>query len=193
MKQSEIYKLHQKYAVGRKILEIGWTHSLIVKEIAIQLADDLKKKYGIRVDKKLIETGAMVHDIGFYEYFNDYRRIKNNYVEHGEKGWRILLKENFSKNEARFALTHVGVGYKENVPITLEEEIVCYADCFHSKGHPRFNYFEEVLEEMKNRNPDFGVIFNRFKDKFGIPNLKKLEKKHKKWHKEINEWVDSVK
>lgn len=193
MKEKEIYELHKKYAAGENILEIGWKHSLIVKEIALQIADSLNKKYGIKTNKKLIKIGALIHDVGFYEYFNDHHRIKDNYVEHGENGYKILKGNGFGEKEARFALTHVGVGYKENVPITLEEEMVCYADCFHSKGHPRFNYFDETLREMKNLNPDFGVILIRFRDKFGIPNLEKLENKYKRWHQKINKWVDSVK
>jgi putative nucleotidyltransferase with HDIG domain len=196
MKQSDIYKLHQKYAHGKykkEILEIVWTHSLIVKNISLQIADELEKKYGIKTDKKLIEIGALLHDIGFYDCFDDDYKNKCEYVLHGKTGYEILIKEGVSKKRARFALAHVGVGFEKNIPITLEEEIVCYADNFHSKGHPRFNSFEESMEEMIKINPDFGVILKRFKDKFGIPDVKELKEKYKKWHEEINEWVESVK
>ena len=87
----------------------------------------------------------------------------------------------------------LALAIKKNIPISLEEEIVCYADNFHSKGHPGFNSFENSLEEMTKINPDYGVILQRYKDKFGIPDLKQLKEKYKKWHKEINEWVESVK
>ena len=189
MNQSSIYKLHQKYAPNEKVLEIGWTHSLIVRDISLQITKKLEKSYGFAIDKNLIEIGALVHDIGYYQYVKN----KKNYVEHGENGYKILIKEEFLKKIARFALTHVGVGYKKNIPISLEEEIVCYADNFHSKGHPRFNVFEESTEEMIKIDPDFGVILKRFKDKFGIPDVSKLEEKYRKWHEEINEWVESVK
>jgi putative nucleotidyltransferase with HDIG domain len=195
MKQSDIYKLHQKYSHGKykkEALEIGWTHSLIVKNISMQIAEKLEKDYGISVDKKLIDIGALIHDIGFYDYFDDDYKIRGNYVEHGKKGYEILIKEGISQKRARFALTHVGVGIEKNIPISLEEEIVCYADNFHSKGHPRFNTFEDSLEEMNKFSLDNGVIFKRFKDKFGIPDLEELKKKYKKWHQEINEWVDGV-
>ena len=188
MKQSDIYKLHQKCAPNEKILEIGWNHSLIVKDISLQIAKKLQKKYDFKIDKNLIEIGALVHDIGYYQYIKN----KKNYVEHGENGYKILIKEGFSKKIARFALTHVGVGYKKNIPISLEEEIVCYADNFHSKGHPRFNVFEELTEEMVKIDPEFGVILKRFKDKFGIPDVSKLEEKYRRWHEEINEWVKSL-
>jgi len=195
MKQSDIYKLHQKYAHGKykkEMLEIGWTHSLIVKNIAMQIADKLEKDYGIKTDKKLIEIGALIHDIGFYQYFDDDYKIKKNYVDHGKTGYEILIKEGASQKRARFALTHVGVGIGKNIPISLEEEIVCYADNFHSKGHPGFNNFENSLEEMNKFGIENGINFRRFKDKFGIPDLKELREKYEKWHKEINEWVEGV-
>ena len=195
MKQSSIYKIHEKYAHGKykkEILEICWTHSLIVKNIAIQIADKLEKKYGIETDKKLIEIGALVHDIGYYDCFDDCRKKICDYVLHGKMGYEILLKEGVSKKRARFALTHVGVGVDKDIPISLEEEIVSYADNFHSKGHPGFNSFEESMEEMIKINPDYGVILERFKNKFGIPDLKELEDKYKNWHKKINEWVSKI-
>jgi putative nucleotidyltransferase with HDIG domain len=196
MKQSDIYRLHQKQAHGKykkEMVEIGWTHSLIVRSIALQIAQKLEKEYGIKTDTKLIEIGALIHDIGFYKYFDDDYKIQNNYILHGRTGYEILIKEGVSKKRARFALTHVGVGYEKDIPISLEEEIVSYADKFHSKGHPRFNTYEESLGEMININPDYKVIMERYKDKFGIPDIKELEKKYKKWHKEINEWKDGIK
>ncbi len=85
------------------------------------------------------------------------------------------------------------MGYEKDIPISLEEEIICYADDFHSKGHPGFNSFEDSMEELTKIDPNLGVILQRFSDKFGIPKLKGLKEKYAKWHKEINEWVDSVK
>lgn len=195
MKQSDVYRLHQKYSTGEKNLEIGWKHSLIVKEISLQIADRLEKEYSIKTDRKLLEFGALTHDIGFYQYFDKNHKMinKDKYIEHGRVGYEILIKEKISKRKARFALTHVGVGYKKDIPISLEEEIVGYADNFHSKGRPQFNSFEESLDELNKINPDFGVIFVRFRDKFEIPDLSDLKGKYKKWHKEINEWIDGVK
>ena len=189
MKQSDIYKIHQKLSHGvskSRTLEICWTHSLIVRTIADQIADKLEKEYGITTDKKLIEIGALVHDVGYYNCFDDNGKKIKDYVLHGKMGYEILLKMGVSKKRARFALTHVGVGFEHDIPISLEEEIVCYADNFHSKRHPGFNTFKETKEEMIKINPDYGIILERFKDKFGIPELKALEKKYKEWHEEIN-------
>lgn len=196
MKQSDIYKLHQKYAIGKfkkEMVEIVWTHSLIVKNIALQIVEKLEREYAFKIDKTLIEIGALIHDIGTYQYFDDDFNIGKNYGLHGRTGYDILIKEGVSKKRARFALTHIGVGYENDIPISLEEEIVAYADNFHSKKPVRFNSFEEEKKHLENFGIDKGVIYERFKDKFGIPDLKELENKYKKWHKEINEWRDSVK
>ena len=196
MKQSSIYKLHQKYSEGeyqKERLEIGWTHCLIVKSIALQIADKLEKDYGIKTDKKLIEIGALIHDIGIYQYLDDNYKTKKNYVLHGRLGYEILLKEGISKKRARFALTHIGVGYEKDIPISIEEEIVAYADSFHSKKPVRFNSYENEKKHLEGFDPNKGVIYERFKDKFGIPDLKELEDKYKNWQKEINEWMESMK
>jgi uncharacterized protein len=210
MKQSDIYKLHQKYSHGsfkEKMVEIVWTHSLIVKSIALQIAEKLEKEYGIKTDKKLIEFGALIHDIGYYGCFDDdYKKICL-YVLHGKKGFDILLNEKVSKKRARFALCHIGVGLSKEqiekdkldlplenlIPISLEEEIVAYADSFHTKGHPSFGSFEESLKEVNGHNEKYGSIYERFRDKFGVPELKDLKEKYNTWHKEINEWIESRK
>ncbi|MFA6184718.1 MAG: HD domain-containing protein [Candidatus Shapirobacteria bacterium] len=196
MKQSVIYKLHQKYSVGnfqKEKLEIGWTHSLIIKNISLQIADKLERNYGVKTDKKLIEIGALIHDIGIYEYLDGGYKTKKNYVLHGRTGYEILIKEGVSKKRARFALTHIGVGYENDIPISIEEEIVAYADSFHSKKPVRFNSYDEEKKILESFGQDKCIIYERFKDKFGIPDLKELKEKYEKWHEEINEWVDSVK
>ena len=187
MKESDIYKLHQKYSTDKKLLEICWTHSQIVKEIALMICKELKSKYPLQINETLIKQGALTHDIGKYGCG------KKNYVQHGEKGYEILIKEGFSLPVARFALTHVGVGIGNNIPISLEEEIVCYADSFHSKGKPRFNHYKGIIEDLKKFGNNNVIIMERFRKKFGVPNLSNLEKKYKKWHKEINDWVNTVK
>jgi len=44
MIQEEIYKLHQKYAGSKKDLDLVWAHSLIVRDIALELVENLIKK-----------------------------------------------------------------------------------------------------------------------------------------------------
>lgn len=190
--ENQIKKLHEKCAKNKETLDDVWTHSQIVKEIAVLICKGLEKKYQIKTDIELIKTGALVHDIGYYACFDkNFFRIKNK-IRHGEIGYKILKKEKMSENIARFCLTHIGTGITkehiqkqklplkkiDQIPITLEEEIVCYADIFHSKNPSEFNTFEYIKKKWKNISANEEIILNRFKLKFGIPNLKKLKEKY---------------
>jgi uncharacterized protein len=186
MNQDIIYKLHQKYAEGenqKELLDLVWGHSLIVRDIAIELANNLIKK-GIKIDKELVEIGALIHDIGCYDY---YKKINSMpYILHGIRGYEILKNEGFSEEIAKIATIHLGVGIvKENIvannlplehknfiPITLEEELVAYSDNFHSKKGPSFMTFEEAKEKLAGLWSESPIIFERFRKKFGEPVIK---------------------
>jgi len=185
MNQSDIYKLHQKYAEGENqetILKAVWGHSLIVRDIALELAENLIKK-GIKIDKGLVEIGCLVHDIGCYRCYEFYGRTEGPYIQHGVKGYEILKKEGFSEEVAKMAMIHLGVGlvkenviasklpldHKDYIPITLEEELVAYADNFHSKSGPKFDSFEDSRMKLSKLWPESVVIFDRFRKKFGEP------------------------
>jgi len=188
MTQEEIYKLHQKYAEGEKqkeLLDLVWGHSLIVRDIALKLADNLIKRE-IKIDKNLVEVGALVHDIGCYDYYKKVDGVP--YILHGIRGYEILKNEGFSEEVARIATVHLGVGItKENViasnlpleakdymPITLEEELVAYSDNFHSKKGFQFLNFKEAKEKLADLWSESPIIFERFKKKFGEPDLKQI-------------------
>ena len=192
MNQSAIYRLHQNQTHGKykkEMLELVWGHSLIVKNIAIEIAEKMEKDYGCKIDRKLVEIGALLHDIGVYDYFDDDFNIGGKYILHGRTGYEILIKAGVSKKRARFSLVHIGVGYENDIPVTVEEEIVAYSDNFHSKIPVRFNSYEGEKKHLEGFGLNKGVLFERFKDKYGLPDLKNLEKKYKKWQEEFNEWM----
>jgi len=108
------------------------------------------------------------------------------YILHGVRGYEILKNEGFEEEIARIATIHLGVGLiKENVlannlpleakdyiPITLEEELVAYADNFHSKKGPVFINFSEAKEKLAGLWSESPIIFERFRKKFGEPEIK---------------------
>ena len=79
----------------------------------------------------------------------------------------MLRNEGLPKH-ARVAERHTGTGLtKETIqrqglplplhdfsPITIEEQIVCYADKFFSKSHPERVKTSEQVREMLSRFPD---------------------------------------
>ena len=105
-------------------------HCEEVAKLALEIASKLEKK-GIKVDLKLVEAGALLHDIG---------RSKSHAVDHGVVGAKIAESEGLPEEVVRIIKRHVGggitsqeaekFGWPKDVyePVTLEEKIVSYAD-----------------------------------------------------------------
>ena len=97
--KEEILELHIKYsfsnALGNMFQELIWTHSLIIFDIAKQIGKELNEKYNIKIDFDLLYIGALVHDIGVYNCFDQNLQPTRDYVEHGFIGYNILKKENY--------------------------------------------------------------------------------------------------
>ena len=103
-------------------------HSIKVAERALEIANLVKKK---KIDKNLVEIGALVHDIG---------RSKTHGFEHALIGGKILKERGLPNQLVRICETHIlggldredakfiGLPEKEYLPMTLEEKIICVAD-----------------------------------------------------------------
>ncbi len=89
------------------------------------------KAKGYRVDMRLVESGALLHDIG---------RGQTHGIEHGVVGGQTARRLDMPMELAHIIERHVGAGLTPEearrnglprgsyVPETLEEKIVCYAD-----------------------------------------------------------------
>ncbi len=206
----KLKKLHKKYTTGPYadiFLDLIFTHSEIVRQIALKIADNLSQNK-IAVNTDLVESGSMLHDIGVYLCFDDELNPNASlpkYLCHGHEGYKLLKEEGCDEQVSRFALTHTGTGItktdisRENmpfqprdfIPVTLEEEIVCYADKFHTKW-PSFNTFEEAKARLEKFDLSKGEIMDRFKMKFGSPNLIDLHQKYGEWHKNMEIFFNSL-
>lgn len=186
----QIEKLHKKYAPTQSAFESVFTHCKIVSDIAIQLAG----RNTIQLDLQLAEIGCMLHDIGVYRlYDQDGNLDEQNYIKHGVLGYELLKNEGYDESLCRFASCHTGVGItakqiqEENLPLpladyvaaTLEEELVMYADKFHSKSvPPRFNTFESYKLKIAKFSQDKSALFEAMAEEFGIPDIKTLAAKY---------------
>lgn len=125
---------------------------------------------------------------------------------HGFIGHQILKKEGFSESICRFAFTHTATGLtkedierekmdieiKDYIPVTLEEEILCFADKFHTK-YPSFNTFEEQTQRLEKFDPNRRIKMEIFKKKFGLPDFTQLKKQYDPWNDEFDKWFESLK
>lgn len=107
---------------------------------------------GALPDPQLVTVGALVHDIGVYRIFLPDGRTfdRHRYIFHGLEGYLLLLEERCGLEIARFARNHTGVGITRSevvsqrlplppadyMPRTIEQEIVMFADKFHTKSDP---------------------------------------------------------
>jgi len=123
--REESLKLLKQAECSQGVIE----HCQMVTRIAIRLALTLQAK-GYRVDIHLVESGAILHDIG---------RSVTHGVEHGALGGQIARKLGIDNAVARIIERHVGAGLtneeaqKNGLP--PGEKIVCYADKLTEGDH----------------------------------------------------------
>jgi uncharacterized protein len=168
--------LHEKYAPTQDALVIVRTHCEIVARIALGLAARAAQP----VDTGLVETGALLHDIGVY------RVGDGAYIRHGVLGHELLRGEGLPETLCRFASCHTGVGLtradieRQRLPIppgdyvaeSAEERLVMYADKFHSKSNPpKFLDAAAYAERAARFGPDKLSAFNDLIAEFGEPEL----------------------
>ena len=111
----------------------------------------------------LAVAGALVHDVGAYKVSKDGYSFDDSYLFHGLYGYLELHKAGFGEEMALFARNHTGSGItrqevvKENLllppqdylPVTVEQKVVAYGDCFHTKSNPpAFVSFEEAEKRI---------------------------------------------
>ena len=141
----EILALHRDAAPTRDAFESVFVHCQLVCDIAEQW-------FGrVDADTDLIRAGALLHDIGVYRLYDSTGELNTvEYVRHGVLGHELLKDLGFPEEICRFASRHTGVGITRDdilrqslplpvddyLPTSPEEELVMYADKFHSKRTP---------------------------------------------------------
>lgn len=186
----EIVALHKKYAPSQAAFDLVFTHCQIVWELAEQLI----KKSNLPVNAELVKAGCLLHDIGVYRlYLPDGEIDHANYIKHGTEGYALLKEEGFDEQFCRFASCHTGVGLtkeeiqEEGLPIppadysaeTPEEQLIMYADKFHTKTTPpKFMTADTYAEKQRKFGEEKAERFRQFQKEFGTPDLELLAEKY---------------
>ena len=140
--------LLRHYPVDTPLRRLLLHHSGQVCRRALDIA---RRHPELHADLRLVEAGAMLHDIGIYLTHAPGIHCQGSapYLMHGSLGARILRAEGHEAL-ARICERHTGTGLRaadirtlglplpavDLLPETPEERIICYADLFHSKSHP---------------------------------------------------------
>ena len=135
------------YPENNELKHILLTHSRSVADKALALA---RKHPELNLDLQFVEEAAMLHDIGIFRTdapdiccFGTYP-----YICHGYLGADLVRAEGFPRH-ALVCERHTGAGITQEaaeaqqlplphrgmVPVSLEEQLVCFADKFYSKTH----------------------------------------------------------
>lgn len=142
-------------------------HSRMVAEKALKIT---QRVIHLKPDPDFIHEAAMLHDIGIF--FTNEPAIgchgDKAYICHGYLGRELLEKAGFPRH-GLVCERHVGVGIsledivqrnlllpqRDMVPLTLEEQIICFADKFFSKD-TEFLLKEKPIERVRKGIAKFG-------------------------------------
>lgn len=122
-------------------------HSRSVAQKALQIARNHPE---LKLDTTFLEEAAMLHDIGIFlthapgiQCFGE-----SPYICHGYLGADLVRRAGFPQH-ALVCERHTGAGlslkeieeqqlplpHREMLPVSLEEQVICFADKFFSKTH----------------------------------------------------------
>lgn len=132
----------------------------------------------LKIDIQFVEEAAMLHDIGIF--LTDAPSIKcfgtAPYLCHGYLGHDLLNELGYSKH-ALVCERHTGTGlsldeivnsnlplpHRDMRPVSIEEQLICFADCFFSKTHiGKEKSIEKVRHNMSKFDEDSVKQFDRW-------------------------------
>lgn len=156
-------------------------HSEQVTQKALAVAAQVPH---LEPDLDFIAEAAMLHDIGIRATAAESLGChgKHPYLLHGTLGRKMLDGMNLLRH-ALVCERHVGVGIsaadivshnlplpiRDMRPVSIEEQIICYADKFFSKngnGNGREKSVGEVLKEIEAYGPDKVARFKSWLEMF---------------------------
>ena len=156
-------------------------HGRAVAQKALAIADRLQDPL---LDRAFVEEAAMLHDIGIY-----LTRCPgigctgaHDYICHGVLGRRILTQLGLPRH-GLVCERHVGAGIsaaeirqrrlplpvRDMLPLSLEEQLICYADKFFSKngnGSGAEKSVAQILDGMKPYGEDQTSRFLAWVERF---------------------------
>ncbi|MGK5519991.1 HD domain-containing protein [Micromonospora sp. URMC 107] len=187
----QIRALHERYAPTEEAFLLVYTHCQIVCAVAEQLLD----RHRSALDVALVRAGCLLHDIGVYRLYDATGRLdQENYIRHGMLGHALLRDLGFPELVGRFCSHHTGVGLtredvqRQRLPLpvddytadTVEEQLVMYADKFHSKTTPpTFVTTASYAAGVRRFGADKVARFAALVEKLGEPDLLPLSRRYR--------------
>ena len=172
-------KIINKYYTDKRAKEILIQHSRSVADKCLAIAS---KHPELQLDSVFMEEAAMIHDIGISK--TDAKNIHcfgdKPYLCHGYLGAELMREEGFPKH-ALVCERHTGAGIslsdivmsrlaipeRDMIPLSLEEQVICFADKFFSKTHlEREKSIEKARKSIARYGGDGLVRFDGWCERF---------------------------
>ncbi len=164
--------INKYYPEDNELKHILLVHSRLVTEKALWVADHHPE---LKLDKDFLYEAGMLHDIGIFmtKAPGIYCFGEHPYICHGYLGADLICQEGFPRH-ALVCERHTGAGlslediishqlpipHREMLPVSLEEQVICFADKFYSKTHLEE---EKTLPKIEKTLTHFGEAgVNRF-------------------------------
>ncbi|MGC4870067.1 HD domain-containing protein [Micromonospora sp. DT53] len=186
----QIRALHERFAPTADAFDLVYTHCQIIWAVAEQLLGE----YPVPLDADLVRVGSLLHDIGVYRLYDAAGQLDHGkYVRHGILGHTMLRELGFPEVVSRFCSHHTGVGLtredvlQQGLPLpardytadTGEEQLVMYADKFHSKTTPpTFLTANSYAASVRRFGDDKVDRFAAMIKRFGEPDLPSLSRRY---------------
>lgn len=169
--------IERSYKKDSDLYNILVQHSKGVRDKALEIVDNHPE---LNADREFVEEAAMLHDIGIFltnaPSIHCYGIAP--YICHGYLGRELLDKYGYPKH-GLVCERHTGTGltldeivkqklplpHRDMIPISIEEQIICFADCFFSKT--RLGE-EKSVDDVRKSFSKFGIATIRQFDKWCV-------------------------
>lgn len=173
--------LRAYYPSGSRTYEILMRHGELVARKALAAADRVPH---LKPDRTFLMESSYLHDIGIFQTDTPDLGCEGPYpyIRHGVIGRKLLEQAGLSRH-ALVCERHVGVGItaedirrnalplpdRDMIPVTIEEQIICYADKFYSKDGKKTSITRSV-NVIRSGLARFGehqtAVFDRWVEQF---------------------------
>lgn len=171
--------INKYYPEENELKYILLTHSRSVADKALWIAD---RHPELNLDRQFLEEAALLHDIGIFLTDADGIHCYGThpYICHGYLGSELMQREGYLRH-AMVCERHTGAGlslesivrqhlpvpHRDMVPVSLEEQVVCFADKFFSKTHlDREKSVEKALKSIAKYGDEGVARFNEWCERF---------------------------
>lgn len=171
--------IEQYYEKDSPLYNILVRHSVDVAEKAVKI---VRNHPELNADKKFVWEAAMVHDVGIF--LTNAPKIECHgtfpYLAHGYLGHDLMVRHHYPKH-ALVCERHTGTGlsidviereklpvpHRDMFPVSIEEQIICFADCFYSKSNlDEEKTPEKIRKSLEKYDADSVLKFDKWCEMF---------------------------